>query len=63
MILRIEYGKAAIYYSDRTKTPTPEYLEDVLRRMERSLNRVWVGNAPAEVDLDEFEASTHEGDD
>ena len=55
MILRIAYQKASVYYDDNTKHPTPEHVEDMLHRMERCLNRIWVGNAPEQVNLDEYE--------
>jgi hypothetical protein len=60
--LRITYGQADVYYQDRTKHPTPEHAADVLRRMERTLHRVWVGKCPKRVDLAEHEASMAEAD-
>lgn len=57
MFLRIKYGRASVVFQDGTKRPTPEHVDDVLVRMERSLNRIWAGKTPAEVDLVEYEAS------
>ena len=57
MRLRVEYGEASVYYEDRVKTPTPEHVDDLLHRLERSLHRMWEGKAPAEIDL-----SAHETD-
>jgi hypothetical protein len=56
MRLRVEYGEASVYYEDKVKAPTPEYVDDLLHRLERSLNRIWDGKAPAEIDLSSHEA-------
>lgn len=63
MKIQIGFAQAGITYSDSTKHPTPEHAEDIMRRMERSLHRMWLGKAPEAIELDEHEASTTEADD
>jgi hypothetical protein len=60
VILHISYRKARVYYEDGNKRPTPEHVEDTLHRMERCLEHIWEGNAPQQINLDEYEPSEGE---
>lgn len=63
MILVVSYGKASVYYEDRApkgSTPTPEHVEDTLRRMERTLARVWDGKDPDVVVMPEVDEAEQE---
>ena len=55
MKIRIGYGVASVWYDDANKMPTPEHVDDLLTRLERTLDRIWQGKTVDVVDLSEHE--------
>ena len=55
MRIRVEYGHASVWYDDGNKRPTPEHVDDLLVRLERTLQRVWEGKTPEPADLSAYE--------
>jgi hypothetical protein len=55
MRIRVAYEAAEVWYDDGNKHPTPEHVDDLLNRLERTLDRMWRGKAPEAVDLSEHE--------
>ena len=55
MRIRLEYGPASVWYDDGNKRPTPEHVEDLLVRLDRTLTRVWEGKTLEPADLSAYE--------
>ena len=55
MRIRVTYAQAEVWYDDGNKTPTPEHVDDLLVRLERTLDRIWQGKVVEPVDLSEHE--------
>ena len=55
MRIRIAYAHASVWYDDGNKRPTPEHVDDLLVRLERSLQRTWEGKTVEPADLSDYE--------